>query len=279
MNIAKRNVAMTIILICLIAGLGVDARTRTRTGASTGVGKTSTVKRKTVVKKLGPGKPTLFIGNSYTGSAIPEILKRMAIGVPRITHVDYALAVKGAYSLATHVQDKDHMTLLRSKAKWDYVVIQDQSMMPLDKEYHPEMLEAAGKLATEAKRRKAKVIVFMTWARVRMPEQTRKLQAIYVKVADSVGGTVAPVGLAFAEATKAKHKVYAEDGAHPNLLGKYLASCVLYATIYRRSPTQTNSKLVSNLKESDCVAMQKLAWKVCVKYRKARAASRKSKAK
>lgn len=61
----------------------------------------------------------------------------------------------------------------------------------------------------------------------------------HVSVGNEVGALVIPVGLAFEEAYRRKpdlqlHKTY--DGSHPNMFGTYLAACVVFASLYGKSP-------------------------------------------
>jgi hypothetical protein len=60
-----------------------------------------------------------------------------------------------------------------------------------------------------------------------------------VNAGNRLQALVLPVGLAFEESYRRRpalslHQTY--DGSHPSLAGSYLAACVVYASIYGRSP-------------------------------------------
>ena len=80
---------------------------------------------------------------------------------------------------------------------------------------------------------------FMAWAYERLGwiSQEEIAQAHY-KVAKELGAEVSPVGLAWSRCMK-KHSeivLFDEDLEHPNMLGTYLTSCVLYGDIFGESP-------------------------------------------
>ena len=71
------------------------------------------------------------------------------------------------------------------------------------------------------------------------PGMMEMIRKGYLETGNQVGALVIPVGLAFDAAYKNKpdvklHKDF--DGSHPDRLGTYLASCVVYASLYGKSP-------------------------------------------
>ena len=70
-------------------------------------------------------------------------------------------------------------------------------------------------------------------------ELNRRLGEMAVSVANEVGAIVIPVGLAFQEAYRRRPGIKLQmgyDDYHPTVAGQYLASSVVYATLYERSP-------------------------------------------
>jgi hypothetical protein len=59
-----------------------------------------------------------------------------------------------------------------------------------------------------------------------------------VPAANDIGAIVIPVGLAYHEAycQRPDLKLQADDGNQPSAAGEYLAACVVYASLYERSP-------------------------------------------
>lgn len=70
-------------------------------------------------------------------------------------------------------------------------------------------------------------------------ELNRRLGEMTVSVANEIGALVIPVGLAFQEAYRQRPGIKLQmgyDEYHPTLAGQYLASSVVYASLYDRSP-------------------------------------------
>ena len=114
----------------------------------------------------------------------------------------------------------------------DFVVLQEQSRMPLD---DPErMQDFAGRFCKLIARKQAVPVLSMTWARASEPEQQDRIAEQYVAAAKAGAARLAPVGRAWqcALAADATQKLHVEDGSHPNPSGTYLAACVLHATIF-----------------------------------------------
>jgi hypothetical protein len=124
------------------------------------------------------------------------------------------------------------------KGGWDVVVLQEQSQRPIFE--RSLFLSYVQKFDAEIRKNGGKTILFMTWER---PESatdgvtTPNVAAAYYAVGKQLGVTVAPAGLAFgrALAERPELKLYVADG-HPTEAGTYLATCVLYGTIYGTSP-------------------------------------------
>ena len=80
----------------------------------------------------------------------------------------------------------------------------------------------------------------MTWER---PDSAvygvtaANLAATFRDVSSALGIKVAPAGLAFANALSERPHLalYSQDG-HPTVDGTYLAACVVYGTVFGRSP-------------------------------------------
>ena len=80
----------------------------------------------------------------------------------------------------------------------------------------------------------------MTWERpdsISYGVTTANLAAAYNAIGTELGAKVAPAGLAFALSLRERPDLllYSQDG-HPTVYGTYLAACVLYGTIFGRSP-------------------------------------------
>ena len=73
---------------------------------------------------------------------------------------------------------------------------------------------------------------------------------------------VIPVGIAFENAYKMKpniklHKSF--DGSHPSMLGTYLASCVVFASITQKSPKGIEYNYFNKVSDADKIFLQNIA--------------------
>ncbi len=126
--------------------------------------------------------------------------------------------------------------------QWNFVVLQEQSQLPVTAQ--TQFIQYASKFSNEIKAVGAQPILFMTWQRpdsVQFGVTTHNLAYAYWAAGNQAGAKVAPVGLAFSLALEKKPglALYVEDG-HPTVAGTYLAGCVLYATMFGKSPVGIN---------------------------------------
>lgn len=180
-----------------------------------------------------PAARVLFIGNSFTANngGIPAQLEGMAPSLQS----EGVLA--GGATLQSHWLAGTALARIRG-GPWDYVVLQEQSQTAVTGELLFDQSVRA--FAAEIRAAGATPVLLMTWQRpdsVQYGVTTESLAAAYGRIGDEVGARVAPAGLAFARALAARPELqlYLSDG-HPTPAGTYLAACVLYGTLYGRSP-------------------------------------------
>ncbi|MGD0997376.1 MAG: DUF4886 domain-containing protein [Thermoleophilia bacterium] len=180
-----------------------------------------------------PSTRVLFIGNSFTfiNGGIDAQLAQLA---PSCATSRIAV---GGYTLEMHWNGGTAVQTIRS-GHWTYVVLQEQSQLPvlnptIFREYATEFnqaIEASG----------AKTVLLMTWQRpdsVSEGVTTANLAAAYRSLGAELGVKVAPAGVAFANALAERPDlVLTSLDGHPTMYGTYLAACVVYATIFGRSP-------------------------------------------
>lgn len=183
----------------------------------------------------------LFIGNSYTYyNNLPELVSGMAAasGVKIETH----MVAHGGATLG-QTWDIDDVFQVLHDGRWDYVVLQEHSQLGTRYVDGVQELNDPGHFwetirMYEAEIRKvhAKTILFLTWARKVDPSQQPALNYAYMTIAQELGLTVAPVGMAWARAREAEPymALHVADGSHPNPTGSYLAACVLADTLLGR---------------------------------------------
>ena len=183
----------------------------------------------------------LFIGNSFTArNDLPELLAQLAAA--RGKHIEYTLLSIGGASLRTH-WNKGVARSAIERGKFDYVVLQEQSTLPIKNASRmrenvllfDESIRAAG----------AKTGLYMTWARKDAPDKQKQITDAYEAIAHEIKALVIPVGRTWARFV-AEHKtpvLYDKDQSHPTLAGSYLAACVFLATLIHESPVGIDTQL------------------------------------
>ena len=191
-------------------------------------------KQQFVKKKLKKGPiRVLFIGDSLTmANNLPKVVAGMAaaVKVPAMT-LDSVLI--GGTTLQMFWNQGTALRKIRT-GKFDYVVLQEQSMMPI---IAPGVfLQYARLFDREIRKAGGTTVFFLTWAHQDLPATQDQLNQAY-RTAQRLcpGSLLAPAGLAFqlSAAANPNLNLYA-DAVHPNGAGTYLASAVIYATLYNQ---------------------------------------------
>jgi Domain of unknown function (DUF4886) len=193
----------------------------------------------------------LFVGNSYTtANDLPAVFESAAESLPSGPEIEIDSATGGGLTLGDHLANSGTMSNIEN-GNWDFVVIQEQSLMPvLDP---TTFLTNAATLADKVNQAGAMPVFFETWARKAGnafysepgtpadPEEMQDLLlAAYSQAATASGGLLAPVGEAW-EYSGEHHpatELYSGDGSHPVVAGTYLAACVFVKTILGGDPEQ-----------------------------------------
>lgn len=174
----------------------------------------------------------LFIGNSYTyGNDLPGLIKQLLPA--RGIKLEHESVTPGGATLEKQWADGKALAAIR-KQKWDYVVLQEQSMRPFrDRE---AMFKAARLLHAEIVKTGAKTLLYETWAAKASPDEQPKLTDAYEMLGRELGATVVPAGEAWKKAIAAGFELHGSDGRHPNRRGSYLAACLFVATLTGETP-------------------------------------------
>lgn len=100
-------------------------------------------------------------------------------------------------------------------------------------------------------------------------ELRHRLDELVVSVGNEVGAFIIPVGLAFQEAYRQRPGVKLQvdyDEYHPTLAGQYLASSVVYASLYDRSPVGNPYDYFGALDKDTREFVQKVAYETVRKF-------------
>jgi len=123
--------------------------------------------------------------------------------------------------------------------------------------------EYAGKFVAEVRKAHARPVLFMAWAYPRLGWiSMAEIAQAHRDAAKELNVDVAPVGLAWQEASRQRPEMnfYAPDREHPSIYGTYLATCVIYATIYHRDPTGF-AYAPTGITTEEAAFLQRIAWK------------------
>lgn len=187
----------------------------------------------------------LFIGNSLTFyNDFPEMVAELARSGGHEVEVD--MSAPGGWTLSDHAAST--MTLDKIGQGWDFVILQEQSVIPsVAEEREQHMYPAVRFLYDKINESGATLILFMTWGhRDGLPDagyrtfddMQAQLRAGYTDIAEELCVVVAPVGTAWQNGIihNPQLSLWHTDGVHPSREGSYLSACVFYAVIFQQSP-------------------------------------------
>lgn len=222
----------------------------------------------------------LFLGNSYTASNnLPEMFFNLSESLG--DSVYYDSNTPGGTRLMNHATNATTLSKISSE-DWDFVVLQGQSQ---EASLDPATLEQdvfpyASILNDSIKANNActETVFFMTWGRKYGDLQNcadwppvctflgmqERLMAGYMLMTEDNEATVAPVGLAWKQAMDfdpdSLINLYSMDNSHPSPAGSYLTACVMYATMFHRSPE--GSSYIGTIPENQASYLQQIAFDV-----------------
>jgi hypothetical protein len=189
----------------------------------------------------------LFIGNSYTSvNDLPSTFEQLAEsgGQPAGTGIQ----APGGYTLQDHVGDSETAARIAASPAWTFVVLQEQSEIPsIPQLRESQMYPAALNLIGQVRSAGSTPLLFETWAHRAglpgngLPDHRSMQTAIdqgYAALSGLGNAEVVPVGDVWDAALgrNPAPDLWQSDGSHPTVEGTYLAACVFYLVIFRRSP-------------------------------------------
>lgn len=221
------------------------------------------------------GKNVLFIGNSYTSvNNLPSLTQNLATSLGDVLTVDSN--TPGGQTFNGHSTNATTLNKI-AQGGWDYVILQEQSQIP---SFPPSQV------ATDSYPYSAILIdsilsadpctvplFYMTWGRENGDQSNcsfypplctydgmqARLRESYLEMGINNDAEVSPVGAAW-KYIRDNHPtidLYSADGSHPSIYGSYLAACVHYASIYKKSPV--GATFISTLSASDALILQTAA--------------------
>jgi hypothetical protein len=150
-------------------------------------------------------------------------------------------------------------------ATYDVIVLQED----IPETTVADFREYAAKFVAEVRKNHARPVLFMAWAYPRLGWiSMAEIAQAHRDAAKDLNVDVAPVGLAWQQASKQRPGMnfYGPDREHPSIYGTYLATCVVYATIYSRDPSGF-AYVPSGVTLGEAAFLQKIAWQAVQDYR------------
>lgn len=209
----------------------------------------------------------LFIGNSYTyfNGGVNIHLQNLVSELNDDLQFIAEAHTQGGATLEMHYHN-DNVIQLIETGRWDYVVLQEQSTMPVeDPEFMFQYARLLDGVITDSG---AETAFFMTWAREYDPEMIEPLAASYTAIAEELDAELVPCGRAFEMALTQDDflVLHAPDGSHPNQHGTYLATCTFYAELFGTSPEGAEYVNDDLITEEEREFLQSVAWSAALQY-------------
>jgi hypothetical protein len=179
----------------------------------------------------------LFIGNSYTYfNNMAHIVSLISDSTD--TKIITRKSTLGGAWLHEHWNSKRNLETreILAKEKYDVVVLQEYSMGAISA---PDSLRKyVRQFANLAREYKAKPMLFLVWAREKVPQYQTELDDPYGFVAKENKMLLVPVGKAWEIAKKYRPNIqlYDPDGTHPSELGTFLTAAVFVGAITGQVP-------------------------------------------
>jgi hypothetical protein len=198
----------------------------------------------------------LFIGNSFTyrNGGIEKHIKLMADNTKKPIPVQVDKATKGGATLKIHFGiDSVHIKIPEYK---------EHTIAPF--------FEYATLFEKEISLSKSKLVLFMAWPYERLNWiSLDEIVAAHKTIAKQLNATVAPVGIALDRSLRIRPQMamLGKDMEHESVHGTYLASCVIYATLFNKSPKGV-SYWPEGITKTDARYLQGLAWKTVKDWKK-----------
>lgn len=219
----------------------------------------------------------LFLGNSYTAvNVLPEIVSGVASGKGKT--LIYDSNTPGGYSYAQHATNATSLEKIQ-QGNWDYVVMQEQSQIPVIPEFYESWFVPGGTQLADSIRLYnpcAEIILYMTWGRrfggmqcdqsgtycsvdfEDFGHMQDSLTSSYLNLSQMIDAKVAPCGETWRDVIDQTEEVlHTGDNSHPNYTGSYAAACAMFATLWQEN--SAGSTFYGSLDESLALEIQSIA--------------------
>jgi hypothetical protein len=214
-------------------------------------------------------RKVLFVGDSFTyaQSGVYTHFERLAAAANPPLTVTTDKAIAGGAFLKRLWELQEPLKAIRTGA-FDVVVLQDD----IPETNVDNFRQYARMFVDEVRGNKARPVLFMAWAYQRLGWiSMQEIAKAHRDLGKELNVDVTPVGLAWQQASKERPDLdmYASDREHPSIYGTYLATCVIYATIYSKDPSGLNY-VAPGMSSEQTAFLQGVAWQTLQDYRAGR---------
>ncbi|MCX6158620.1 MAG: T9SS type A sorting domain-containing protein [Ignavibacteriae bacterium] len=216
----------------------------------------------------------LFVGNSYTyANDLPSMFKNLSSSLGRVVYTE--MSAPGGYSFEQHLTDAETQLKI-SKGNWNFVVLQEQSQMPVIDFYrYYSTYPSARKLDSIIKSYNSNTMFFMTWGRRyggiqcidtscsppfgNFSHMQDSLSSAYLRIANELSAQVCQAGNVWKQSvnTDSSTVLWDTDFSHPSPAGSYLTACAFYTKIFNSSCI--GSDYTAGLPSSTALYLQTIA--------------------
>lgn len=213
-----------------------------------------------------PPRTILFIGNSltYSQKGLYYHLEQLTSSAnpPVAVHADRS--VQGGATLKT-LWEKAEPRALIGKGIYDVVILQED-IPEIDVE---SFRQYARNFVGEIRKAGSRPVLLMAWAYRRLGWiSMAEIARAHREAARELSVDVAPVGLAWERAMKERPDLdlFVADREHPSLYGTYLATNVVYATVFGESPVEL-AYVPAGMSPEAAAFLRRIAWDTYQEWR------------
>jgi hypothetical protein len=201
----------------------------------------------------------LFVGNSLTfwNDGLWTHVERLAARAEPPVAVTTGRSVFPGEFFKSLWERPEPREAIRTR-RYDVVVLQED----LPETRVEDFREHARRFVAEVRQAGARPVLLMAWAYPRLGWITMaEIARAHREAAAELKVDVAPVGLAWERAMQQRSSLnlYAPDREHPSLHGTYLATAVVYATVFSKDPSPL-TYLPPDITADDAAFLRRVAW-------------------
>lgn len=223
----------------------------------------------TQTRTSNPPRRFLFVGNSltYSQGGIYTHFERMAAAANPPLKVETDNAVAGGQYFKTLWEKHPHVRQAIARGH-DVVVLQED----LPETTVADFREYARRFVPEIRKTGARPVLLMAWAYKRLGWiSMAQIAQEHREAGRELNVDVAPVGLAWERSVQQRPDLdlFARDREHPSMYGTYLATAVVYATVFGTNPTDIGF-IPPAVSAEDGRFLRRVAWETVQEYQKSR---------